>query len=203
MKTIIILLTWLLLPASLTASPRWNRDNYKVIDHKNFRKAEAFNKKIDYSHIDYGLVNAAVFYLTNEQREKKRLKPLEYAPALEVMAWNHSVQMAGKKFFSHTNFKDKKRRDTDDRARLAGITNPSIAENIAYSTEDPQTYLEVAEMLVDLWMHSKGHKENILSKSALQLGCGAYYYKGSWYGTQNFQWFKKVEMGNDAVDELP
>lgn len=200
---IIILLLGLVIPVRLAAEPGWNRNNYKVIDHASFRKAEVFSKKINYSQIDYGLLNAAIFYLTNEQRVKRKLRPVEYVTELEIMAWNHSKQMAEKRFFSHINTRDKSRRDTDNRAKLAGITNPGIAENIAYSTEDPETYMEVAAMLVKLWMDSKGHKENILSKSALQLGCGAYYYKGTWYGTQNFQWFSEVKAGNAGMDKLP
>jgi len=200
---IIILLLGFFIPVPLAAAPAWNRDSYKVIDHTSFRKAEVFNRKIDYAEIDYALLNAAIFFLTNEQRVKKKLKPLKYVPELEIMAWHHSKQMAERRFFSHTNSRDKKRRDADDRAKLAGITNPSIAENIAYSTEEQETYMEVAAMLVKLWMNSKGHRENILSKDALQLGCGAYYHKGTWHGTQNFQWYSSVKTEGGGVDQLP
>lgn len=199
----IILLLWLALPPALSASPGWSRDNYRSIDHTSFRKAEVFNKQIDHGNIDYPRLNAAIFFLTNEQRAKKKLKPLEYIPELEAAAWHHSKQMAEKNFFSHTNSRDKSRRETDDRAKLAGIMNPYIAENIAWSTEEHGTYLEVAGMFVTMWMNSQGHKENILSKSGLQMGCGAYYYKGSWYGTQDFQWFAKGKTGGRVTDKLP
>jgi uncharacterized protein YkwD len=204
MRSAIVVLLWLSVPLALAAAPGWNRDNYKVIDHKTFRKSEVFNKKIDHNNIDYALLNAAIFFLTNEQRAKKKLKPLEYVAELEASAWHHSKQMAEKRFFSHTNSKDKTRRTCDNRAKLAGIFNPNIAENIAnFSGEDDETYLEVAAYLVKMWMDSQGHKENILSRNALQLGCGAYYRDGSWYGTQNFQWYERVKAGGAVTDPLP
>ena len=203
MRYFIIILLLLALPSAITAAPGWNRDNYKTLDHTSFRKSDIFKKKIDYNNIDYALLDAAIFFLTNEQRAKKKLKPLEYVAELEAAAWHHSKHMAEKKFFSHTNSKEKIRRTSEDRVKLAGITNPSIAENIAYSTEENETYLEVAEMFINMWMNSDGHRANILSKSGLQMGCGAYHYNGKWYATQNFQWFDKAKTGGKVTDTLP
>lgn len=196
----IVFMLLLLLPSALMAS-QWNRSNYNNITHKNFRTNPLFHARVDMNNIDYPLLNAAIFFLTNEQRAKKGLKVLEYNAALEAASYHHSVKMGEKKFFSHTNAKEKGRKTSDDRARLAGITNPHTAENIVFSTNKPETYLDVAEKLMDLWMKSPGHRQNILSKKALQLGCGA-YYKNGWYATQNFQWFEKVKEGS-AVDKVP
>ncbi|NUO82825.1 hypothetical protein HUU05_22365 [candidate division KSB1 bacterium] len=51
-------------------------------------------------------------------------------------------------------------------------------------------------------MKSDGHRGNILSTKALQLGCGVYYRGGKFYATQNFQWFVKAVVGAPQ-DQLP
>lgn len=182
----------------------WDRKSYQSVKIDTFREEEVFNKNVDFSKMDYPLLNACVFYLTNEIRSKKNLPLMEYATELETAAWNHSKQMAEKKFFSHENPKERNRKSTDDRARLAGIANPFIAENIASRSgyEKQMTYLQMAEKFIKQWMESSGHKENILSKKALQLGCGVFVLKNECFATQCFQWFSKVKS-QPAKDKLP
>jgi uncharacterized protein YkwD len=129
-------------------------------------------------------------------------------------------------FFDHTNPKSKQFKTPDDRARFVGIVNPFIAENIIqsfilnYKAGDylytpakgvfirqsetipikPHTYLSLAESLLKDWMNSPGHRSNILSKSALQFGCGtAVFIKKDFndmpsiLATQNFQFFELVK----------
>jgi uncharacterized protein YkwD len=101
--------------------------------------------------------------------------------------------MAELNFFSHSA-QIKKRKEPEDRAKIAGITNPFIAENIAKTPVDSQdTYLSLSKKIVTQWMNSPGHKSNILSKEALELGVGAFIIKEKEfnyvYSTQNFQWY--------------
>ena len=215
----------------------WEYSGYSTTDYKNFRNNPFMQQKIDPENIDYPLANAAIFFMTNEIRVKNGLSPLEYSQELEIAAWHHSKLMVEKNFFSHTNSRDNNRRDPSSRGKLAGITNPSIAENIAegfginyrpgaplyprnvkngefsYSANGPllesHTYLSLAESLITQWMNSSGHRKNILSKSALQMGCGVYFYRDrSFYNifkcraTQNFQWFNPIIAG-DRTDNLP
>lgn len=51
-------------------------------------------------------------------------------------------------------------------------------------------------------MNSSGHKANILSEKALQMGCGVYLAGDKAYATQVFQWFSEIDLGK-AKDELP
>ena len=80
-----------------------------------------------------------------------------------------------------------------DRLKLVGVENAFSGENIFDYFQQNPTYWSMAVGLVDGWMKSKGHRENILDKNYKYLGCGVYYYfneKWSDYfyvkSTQNF-----------------
>lgn len=198
----------LLLNASIFAfAQRWTTADYEKWNHSTFRQDSRFSQSINLSSIDYPLLDAAIFYLTNEQRAQNSLAPLRYHPRVEIAAFNHSYKMATLDFFSHSNYIDSTRQSTSDRGKLAGISNPSFAENIAYnysSNMGDVSYLSVAEKLIDQWMNSPGHKANILSTTGRQMGCGAYYLEGRFYGTQCFQWFNDVvETAEPPKDKAP
>lgn len=198
-------------------------DNY---NHSNYRNCKAFRTTISIDAFEAPLLNACLFFATNEIRVQHKLKILSYHPKLEKAATTHSVDMVKYNFFDHTNNKVKAHREPDNRARISGIRNPFIAENIAegfvlnYEPEsevipkdagifiDPKTnkplairsYLELSDYLMNSWMESDGHRENILSKDALQLGCGnALFYMSDFNNmpvvkaTQCFQWFEIIE----------
>ena len=115
--------------------------------------------------------------------------------------------MTEKDFFSHSNPKDANRKNPGDRAKLAGILNPAIAENIANSGASNATYLELIDDLIDMWMKSPGHHDNILSDKAKAFGCGVFIKKGDSYmsanATQVFQWFSDVQYDSSkAKDKL-
>lgn len=235
MKQTAALFTFILLANSLIAG--WKYSDYSTTDYTNFRDNPLFQQKIDPDNIDYPLADAAIFFMTNEIRARHGLSPLEYSQELEIAAWNHSRLMVEKNFFSHINSIDSTRSDPSARGKLAGITNPSIAENIAegfginyragvsiypmdvekgefsYTANGPliekHTYISLAESLLDQWMNSSGHRSNILSKSALELGCGVYFYHDrNFYNifkcraAQNFQWFNKT-IPAERRDQLP
>lgn len=190
---------------------KWSYSFYKNISCKTFRKQNIFNKTIDVNNVDYPLLNAAVFFAANEQRIKYGKEPLEFAIQLEISAWVHSKNMQKYNFFSHTDSRKSSRRDPSKRGGLAGIENPKLAENIAYNyIQSHNTYLDIADKFIISWMNSPGHKRNILSGKAFQMGCGLFVGR-PWasnrsfikvYGTQNFQWFYKIIPG-EAVDKGP
>jgi uncharacterized protein YkwD len=143
--------------------------------------------------------------------------------------------MMEKDFFSHTS-RVRSRREPEDRALIAGITNPMIAENIAtefalnytagrsvyfhgkggfsYDNNpdnklEMHTYASYAVELVNSWMNSPGHRRNILSPNALELGVGVVIQLDSSfndipesYATQNFQWYTPSQTGQ-SQDPLP
>ncbi len=195
-----------LAPSSDQRDGRWTTALYASVSQKDFRKFDLFKQTINTNYLDYRLLNAAIFYLANEQRTIHKLDPLEYSSHLEAAAWHHSKSMGESNFFSHENPRDPSRKTTEDRAKLAGIKNPFIAENIAGQSRsfDGLTYLQGAELFIDQWMKSSGHRANILSEKGLSMGCGAYLKDGKWNATQKFQWFQPIVISETAaVDKLP
>jgi uncharacterized protein YkwD len=198
--------------------------NYKQ-NLTDFRKDPLYQQPIDFDSIDFSRIQQVIFYLTNEIRQKNNLKTLIYAAELEKSATMHARDMIKDNFFDHINPNDKLKRTPNDRALLCGISNPALAENIIegfglqYKANDkvytpdpgrfsktpggpvlkPNTYLEQGEAMLDGWMHSRDHRLNILSKDALQLGCGVAYFVNtsfndmpSFYAVQNFQCYELI-----------
>ena len=106
--------------------------------------------------------------------------------------------MSRDQFFAHEHPTDPSQQTPEIRARNSGVKNPFIAENLALIqgypvpngtpvyvrqggfsvTPDgpvigPHTYRSVAKYVVQGWLDSPGHRRNLLSGDALQLGCGA------------------------------
>ena len=183
----------------------WQLEDYSKWNHTNYRQNQIFDRPFSTSNPDYLLLDAALFYMTNEERYKVGVSPMRYHKLLEVAAYNHSLKMATTSFFSHQNSVDGSRYSTSDRGKLAGISNPSFAENIAYNNPDNgSSYIQVATKLIVQWMNSQGHKDNILSTKGRQMAAGTYFYDGKIYGTQVFQWFSDViENPNGGSDYLP
>ena len=201
-------------------------EDFYTLTIDNFRTDTRFNEEIDIVNPDIKRLNAAIFFVTNEIRVKKNLPFLTYQYQLEQMAENYSNEMVKYNFFSHNHKKSKKLYTPKERAEESGIPNPFIAENIIegyllqYKDNSkvlvdgpgifkdagtkkrilPHTYLSLADDLVDRWMQSKGHRENILSKDAKQLGCGIAIYINKDFNnmpsvkaTQNFQLYELVK----------
>ena len=201
----------MILPTSAFGQRKWKEDFYKELNDNNFRKFKLFSKRLDSDHVDYPLLQAALFFVTNEARLEQGLKAVEHQPNLEIMAYNHSIQMAKDDFFDHQHPKDKKRKTPDDRAALAGIKNPNIGENIhAVGGRQFGTYIELADHIVQSWIDSPPHRATLYSVNALELGSGIYFFDGKWQdykdvykqgngfwiATQNFQMFTKVKSGS-------
>ncbi|MBN2813768.1 MAG: CAP domain-containing protein [Bacteroidales bacterium] len=184
-----------------------------------------FLEPIDFKQIDINRINAVIFQLTNEIRVKHNLKPLAYNNMLEQAAEMHARDMVAGNFFDHLNRQDERKKTPNDRALLCHITNPYLAENLIegyglqYTSNEaiylrgkgefsktpdgelikPHTYLSFGEAQLTGWMNSKLHRSNILSKNALELGCGAAYFRAAsfndmptFYVVQNFQWYQPV-----------
>jgi uncharacterized protein YkwD len=192
-------------------------DYYTRLSHTNFRSETDFSKPLNFGNIDFERLHAILFFLTNEVRVRNRLKPLEYSEKLELTARMHANDMVTRNFFSHLNTFENHKKTPNDRARLSGISNPFLAENIiegyglrytanetVYTpgrgkfseTENGEllqahTYLSFSETQIKNWMNSKDHRKNILSPEALQLGCAVAYFVDS--GFNDMPSFKAVQ----------
>ncbi|MFJ8235346.1 CAP domain-containing protein [Ureibacillus sp. NPDC094379] len=112
--------------------------------------------------------------LTNAERAKAGLKPLQiYAPLMAV-ARDKSEDMASNNYFSHTS---PTYGSPFDQMRSAGISYRAAGENIAQGQRSPQ-------QVVQAWMDSPGHRQNLLNPSFTHIGVG--FVENGYYWTQQF-----------------
>jgi uncharacterized YkwD family protein len=119
-------------------------------------------------------IEKAVLDLTNVERQKAGLKPLQTDRNLMNSARQKSTDMASKNYFSHTS---PTYGSPFDQMKSNGISYTSAAENIAMGQRS-------AEEVVKGWMESPGHKENILTPGFTHIGIG--YDSNGNYWTQQF-----------------
>jgi uncharacterized protein YkwD len=115
-----------------------------------------------------------VIALTNQERIAEGLSPLTIAPELMNAARYHATDMGVDDYTSHPS-QDRVNGNLEEvcptNERLSAYyTYQVMAENIAWGYSDPQ-------QLVDAWMNSPTHRENILNPDVTEIGVG--YYEGS------------------------
>lgn len=103
-----------------------------------------------------------VVALVNGERIKAGCRPLTIEARLTSAARLHSSDMARLRFFAHES---KDGRQPWDRARSQGYGYRILAENIAAGYRTPG-------QAVDGWMHSPGHRANILNCDLTETGVG-------------------------------
>ena len=185
--------------------------DYYSTSSKEFFETSIANDTAKLESLNLELLQAAIFHATNLERSKKR--QFKYGKNLEKGASFHSTEMEVKGFFSHTNRKNKKYKTPFHRAKKFNAKYAVIGENILEeialdyknnSVYDSKlengiyvfshhnngkrirelTYKEIANKMVDSWMHSPGHKANILRKNYTYLGVGV-AIKKSPYGADD------------------
>lgn len=122
-----------------------------------------------------------VLRLTNQQRTALGLPPLSWNEQLTTAARKHSEDMATRGFFDHTNPSGI---DAAQRVSNAGYSYNWTGENIASGYPSPTKVMEG-------WMNSPGHRQNILSPNYRELGVGYHMRRDdpknmTHYWTQNF-----------------
>ncbi|WOV82873.1 CAP domain-containing protein [Sporosarcina jeotgali] len=128
----------------------------------------------DQGQVSASQIEQAVLTLTNAERQKAGLKPLQMDEKLMQTARAKSADMASKNYFSHTS---PTYGSPFDQMKANGITYRAAAENIAMGQRS-------AEEVVIGWMASPGHRENILTPGYTHIGIG-YDARGN-YWTQQF-----------------
>lgn len=158
---------------------------------------------IDFSAIDADLLSAAVFHETNRKRAEYSRAALRYRPELQQAGRLQAVSMADAGVVSHRNPR-RNLRTLAERLAYVGLNAAFAAENTAmtfairyepgravYRREEggrvlfsyvpdgqpirPHTYRSFAESLLNQWMRSADHRENILDESPRELGTGHAY----------------------------
>lgn len=115
-----------------------------------------------------------VIELTNAERSKHGLAPLQADEELSNVARDKSKDMLANNYFDHTS---PTYGSPFDMMRSYGVTYQSAGENIAKGQRTPQE-------VVTAWMNSQGHRENILNGNYTHIGVG-HVEQGN-YWTQMF-----------------
>ena len=107
--------------------------------------------------------------LLNAERRKHGLRKLRLSKRLSKAARKHSRDMVRRDYFSHTSlsgatFVDRIRRT----GYLSGAGNWMVGENLAWGSGSRSS----AARTVRAWMHSPGHRHNILTGRFVHIGIG-------------------------------
>ncbi|HEY6780470.1 MAG TPA: CAP domain-containing protein [Thermoleophilaceae bacterium] len=107
--------------------------------------------------------------LLNAERDKQGAPPLRLNSRLAKAALGHARDMARKDYFAHdsqsgANFVDRIKRT----GYLNGVGTWTVGENIAWATGSAAS----PRAIVQAWMHSAGHRANILSGAFHEIGIG-------------------------------
>ena len=122
-----------------------------------------------------------VLDLVNEQRRiHGGLPPLIWNSDLAAAAHAHCADMAERNYFSHNTPEGL---TPFDRIKNMGIRYTAAAENLAAGQPDPKS-------VVDAWMNSSSHRENILDPKLKEVGIA--FVRGGAYGIYWAQEFASV-----------
>jgi uncharacterized YkwD family protein len=103
-----------------------------------------------------------VVELTNQERAKNGLPALKLDVELSKVARDKSKDMQSKNYFSHTS---PTYGSPFDMMKAYGISYKAAGENIAMGQRSPQE-------VVQAWMNSQGHRENIMNPNFTHIGVG-------------------------------
>ena len=137
------------------------------------RAASAAPSPEDLAPLESGLHTAI-----NEVRAAQGLLRLQRDPSLDAVAREHSEDMAARHYLAHETPEGL---DPPQRMKRAGVSGYSLAgENVGTTTRsDPN------REIVDAWMASPVHRDNVLAPVFNSTGVGiARSADGTWYYTQ-------------------
>jgi uncharacterized protein YkwD len=116
-----------------------------------------------------GRIRQAVLCLHNQIRAERSLPGLHSNKRLRHAALGHSRDMVSNGYFEHTTPAGVTMVDRILRARYVRADQGwSLGENLAWGTGSYST----PRGAVDAWMHSAGHRENILRRDYREVGIG-------------------------------
>lgn len=133
-------------------------------------------------------LRAAVVCLVNEARNAHGLWSLNADPQLEQAAQSHTDDMANRNYFDHTTPEGQ---TPDQRVSATGYEWGAVAENLALGAQTPFAVMEQ-------WLGSQAHCQNIFSTKVLDIGVGVRQDKDLW--TQVFARRKKDKKPKDGTE---
>lgn len=109
-----------------------------------------------------------VLNLVNQERTKAGLQSVSMNSSLSNMAMDKAQDMYKNNYFDHQS---PTYGSPFDMMKAYGISFKTAGENIARGQQSPTE-------VMNQWMNSPGHRENIMDKSFTQIGVA--YYNGEW-----------------------
>jgi uncharacterized protein YkwD len=109
-----------------------------------------------------------ILCLVNRERTKRGLSRLRSNGRLDRAARGHSRAMVQRRFFSHDSPGGASVLDRVKRRGYRSSGGLMVGENIAWGSGSYATPAEI----VDGWMHSSGHRANILHRAFEEIGVG-------------------------------
>jgi uncharacterized YkwD family protein len=106
--------------------------------------------------------------LVNQERAKAGLQPLRLDSKLSAVAMDKAIDMSKNRYFDHIS---PTYGSPFDMMNRYGIQFSYAGENIAMGQQSPQE-------VMNQWMNSQGHRENILNPNYDTIGVA--YYNGYW-----------------------
>lgn len=131
--------------------------------------------------------------LTNQYRVEHNKQPLVVDSALTDAAQLHSEDMAKQDFFSHVGLDGSR---SWHRAEAAGYESGMVGENIAAGYTTPAS-------VVEGWIKSEGHRENLLDERFNEIGVG-YFVLEDDMGEVNYTtyWTQVFGMGTIETENF-
>lgn len=106
--------------------------------------------------------------LVNKERANRGLKPLQHRADIKNVAEKKAQDLINSNYFSHNS---PNYGSPFDMLKAFGVSYRSAAENIAKGQTTP-------EQVMNSWMNSPGHRNNILNGDFDAIGVG--FYHGAW-----------------------
>lgn len=153
----------------------------------------------DEDHLNTTKTERWVWRYSNIERSQRGLNNVSYAPRIAIPARNHSENMAKHDYIGHTEPNgetgEERYQNVCDYSG-SGYTFGENAANAYYQENfiawgtNKTVYLatekEVARYLVNQWMRSDGHRENIRHEEWSELGVGVAASDNKVYASQTF-----------------
>jgi uncharacterized protein YkwD len=117
-----------------------------------------------------------LFAMGNQARAAQGLKPLEWDQALADAALNHCARMAAEGPIAHQYRGEP---DLSERAGQAGAHFSFIEENVAVGDQPLSIH--------QAWMHSQGHRDNLLNPQVDRVGVAVVVRGGELYAVADFE----------------
>jgi uncharacterized protein YkwD len=115
-------------------------------------------------------VRAATLCLINRERTNRGLHALRHDGQLRKVAESYSRQMVRRSFFDHVgpDGSTLRSRVSGRTTYLHRVASSSLGENLYWGSGEQATPAES----VDGWMHSAGHRRNMLDRTFRDIGIG-------------------------------